>query len=934
MAKKMEQRHGLYYQTVGGPSPREGEHALLELQDWVINTACAAHDAHNSLMWGLRPFAADEAETFRKLHVSVESLRNSYDLLHRFLKPFIAAHLQFDEREYDYQEVYSFWLLLSVEEEVAAELAELNLHWEGNVLWVSSKSRDQEGLLEKVSACALAVFKFKDFTASRWLTVGCSCRSLVGSLAIGLSGLVDMIRKDKSASDYYMHGFGQLEGVLGYAIVAALSSHLCDKLLLELLKDDRIAMRRLELEQSMRDELQQMSQIGHYVWSKLAALLAGTTARRVRSDVIQAALASAAFFQRRALSVVAAYPWKLCAGDIADNLQALAEQDDCPSTDPITSKVHQLLCIGWPREKLIDGLQRMGEVHWTTLIQEQGHGSVTLMHRVHSQYSAQMLTQRAFLHMTRGLFADPEGDRVARLLRQLEAKIASAEHKQPHKITGRHVFLGDCMEALKSSVAQEKRAEQARNLMARHGRVYHAFPQETKDEYERRAANMTVAKRASCEGEVSRLLSQKIAQSSPRKEADAAPGPDLVMASCKFTEADWTTIASMWNSGEFSLAAVKRARESAMKGHLDPSDEVKRQVDKVPVPSGQASKPAAPWCKAVCWNRDEFHQCALVFETDGCQQAFALLFAVQKPLVAAFMPLEKMDVVLPAKSLAEVEAGILDYSCLPRSQYKADWGRVVWNEDIATTDDTVVFVIPGFTHTPHQCESHWDPVPLPDFLGDLYRVAQEKARKAQEKPPQDVAPSLLDAHPWLKPFLAPSDSAEEPNQAAQSSTAPTFTPAEALSDEEREAMYIALAAQRRKCQAEAGQPLCHFKTSIIGGAWIMANRGVAFDAIKASPKTAPATAWMRQYFGQVQTSFAYRKYGDEACSAFALLWCRRMEYFYSIYLSQDDANYAYKAADIDNAPPADNKFTELGRHTPLYEACQARLSEIMAFVPT
>jgi len=167
------------------------------------------------------------------------------------------------------------------------------------VLWVSSKHKDQEGLLEKVSACALAVFRFKNFTASRWLTVGCSCRGLARSLAIRLSGLVDAIRKGKSASDSYTHRLGQLMRVLGYAIVAALSSRLCDKLLLELLKDDRVAVCRLELERSVRDEFQQLSRIGDYVWSMLATLLEGTTARRVRSDVTQAALASAAFFQRR-----------------------------------------------------------------------------------------------------------------------------------------------------------------------------------------------------------------------------------------------------------------------------------------------------------------------------------------------------------------------------------------------------------------------------------------------------------------------------------------------------------------------------------------------------------------------------------------------------------------------------------------------------------
>jgi hypothetical protein len=52
LLKLAEKRHGLYYQRQGGPAPRTGAIALLELQYWVVSTGCAAHDCHNAAMWG------------------------------------------------------------------------------------------------------------------------------------------------------------------------------------------------------------------------------------------------------------------------------------------------------------------------------------------------------------------------------------------------------------------------------------------------------------------------------------------------------------------------------------------------------------------------------------------------------------------------------------------------------------------------------------------------------------------------------------------------------------------------------------------------------------------------------------------------------------------------------------------------------------------
>lgn len=210
-------------------------------------------------------------------------------------------------------------------------------------------------------------------------------------------------------------------------------------------------------------------------------------------------------------------------------------------------------------------------------------------------------------------------------------------------------------------------------------------------------------------------------------------------------------MASMWRSPEVSRRAVEASREASLQGHLAISDAAAAEVERMYVPPTRHLKPAAPWCKKVCWCRDELHQCALAFETDTEHLYFAFLFAMRSPLVAALLPLEKIDVVLPARSSAEEAAGLYRHTCLPTCAFKAHWGKVVFSGEVETTDATKVSVVRDLVHTHQgQCESYWDSVPLDEYLGDLYQVAQAKAHQAKDLPkgtPTDPAElPLLDKY--------------------------------------------------------------------------------------------------------------------------------------------------------------------------------------------
>ena len=326
-------------------------------------------------------------------------------------------------------------------------------------------------VVQKVSACMLGVFRFRPFTTSRWITVGDSSRSLVASLCLGLQGLVHMIRQSPDTSDYYIHGFGQLDDeTLKYAIVAAMSSNVSDAILIELLEDDRLPRHVAAIERGLQEECQWVANVKNFTWTRLSGLLSGLPAKALRSTCCLAASISAAYFTRRCLQVVQSFPWKLCANNIADNLEQLASQRQCPSADATTQKIHHLLRVGHTRRALVEGVLLLRDVHLTTNSIEQGHGSAATIIRAHKQYGRDMLSQRSFIHMMRFMFPSNSAESGVSKSRS-EAKLKSPIAMQLQKIAGRHIFLGDLQAALASTIPLEKRSEVGQTMMARHGLV-------------------------------------------------------------------------------------------------------------------------------------------------------------------------------------------------------------------------------------------------------------------------------------------------------------------------------------------------------------------------------------------------------------------------------------------------------------------------------
>ena len=69
-----------------------------------------------------------------RIFVCIEAVRNSYDLLHRFLRQFVQGYLESADDDRDSQSVYEFWVALGVVPDLVDELVDLGLRWVGGKL--------------------------------------------------------------------------------------------------------------------------------------------------------------------------------------------------------------------------------------------------------------------------------------------------------------------------------------------------------------------------------------------------------------------------------------------------------------------------------------------------------------------------------------------------------------------------------------------------------------------------------------------------------------------------------------------------------------------------------------------------------------------------------------------------------------------------------
>jgi hypothetical protein len=377
VSKLLKQRHCLYHARAVSMDP-SGAAQLQQRLDWVVGTGCSNHDCQNALKWGLA--SLHQTEDLKDLYIVIQSLRNSFDVIHGYLKIFVTENLQFVQDAGDSQEVYQYWVQLGIQSDVAETLAELGLRWANGHLQVSERHKSSDSLIETVCSSMLVVFKWKKFTDSRWCTIGDACRALVASLTVGLEPMVKKLRADSKTSDWYLKGFSRLSEVTKkFAVVASVAANVCDGVLLELLQDDRVVLKLDVLQRAVTEEVQGIADLSDGIWSRLAAIVPGATSQLMRCWCMESAMTTAAFITRKIFRVANQLPWTLASGDINSNLDSLKREEE--PEEETASKVWQLLQMGYNRASLVEAVELLAHVHWSTGGVEQAHGSAAVIQK-------------------------------------------------------------------------------------------------------------------------------------------------------------------------------------------------------------------------------------------------------------------------------------------------------------------------------------------------------------------------------------------------------------------------------------------------------------------------------------------------------------------------------------------------------------------------
>jgi hypothetical protein len=178
----------------------------------------------------------------KRLYVGVESLRNSYSQILRFMPRLIAEIVLAPVADcMDAQLLRDIWTTLCVEESLATELVQLRLFFHGGRLHGTADILGLDTFADRIAYCLAALWRFTKFSESRWISVGSATKRIGCAILSGIDRVVELIQDDPTESNWHINGWSDL-GLDGrtFVLTAAVSCCVSDVLLKHMLKDSRL----------------------------------------------------------------------------------------------------------------------------------------------------------------------------------------------------------------------------------------------------------------------------------------------------------------------------------------------------------------------------------------------------------------------------------------------------------------------------------------------------------------------------------------------------------------------------------------------------------------------------------------------------------------------------------------------------------------------
>lgn len=912
--RQLRQRHQAFYSTEHGPDL--GEQApLYALTDWFVSAGCSLHDGQNGLKWGLSPWV--EGPLVEDLHISIESLRNSFTHVHAKVGVFLQRHLAFaDQPHCEEDQASQFWQYVGVAPHWIELFVEVNPRWEGGKLWANPHLQADPECWDKVSVLVMYLLKWKKFSETRWATVGSSCRAFLGSLLVGLDELVAIARADSTVSDFHLHGYTKCnKAVRRYVGVAAGAAYPVEAFLIEAMTDDRLIRRLPEVQGALVSELEYLENLGPYVWQRLASIVPDTSAPEQQTWVLLAAHTAAAFTFRRVLWPAGAYPWSLCQGDIDSNLAHLAEST-AEVMDPTAAKIKALLGLGYNRGLLKDGLTLLREVPFSTQAVEQSHGSIATIHRMHATLGGSSIASRAMLHQARHLFAPSPKALLDSKGQQRREKLQRA---LPRPVTAKNVFFQDLWMEVKAGAASSGgSAPSSSTVLSQSHRLWSLLEPKARLAYEQRAMEQTAVRRQKIVEETQ--CQDAAAELQRQRAAEEARADGLVnhSSSCRFRAEDFQQMQAALQSSQFHRKNVVALRRKALEPPGVPSPGEVASLESMEGAMAEVEQgPISQWAHTVCRNRSCFFGCVLLpaGDLEDGATAYLFLYAVQSPLQATFLPM----LVDSSPIASQAPSSVAEHLAIPDPAYHLlefsyTPGTYCVERDVPFANDgSDVLVLQDVSLLGGgRAGSDQAPVPFRAFAQRLPPNPKNAGQAAKKAAKSSSTPELLEQYPWLAEYSAPPAkqarvshslakpevSPEPEGQGVGGEEGEEQSLALELGDEAIEAAWVTLQEKRLQWDQSGVAEGDNFYVIIRGGAWTLRSVGKALDSVMACARSGLPTEWAKQHNMGKSALFALSKYGDESAHMLALEWCRRCEHFFQIWVANDDPEYLYTQDDL------------------------------------
>lgn len=335
---------------------------------------------------------------------------------------------------------------------------------------------------------------------------------------------------------------------------------------------------------------------------------------------------------------------------------------------------------------------------------------MAVIHKVHREYSSNLLSARSLIHQCRVLCQPPPVDTHVKKLRSKYTKLGSA---RPERITGRHVFLAGCYAAVKDAQQLQRIDETTRlSITKRHGELWGNLPLAKRKEYDLRGIAMADKKRGAVTGDVQHAASaMKLHTSRANEEKHRAGALQCLLSNARFSDKAFQDMSDMFFALAFSIAQVLRDREVFFAAPQSPPAHELAALVALALPAFRDARGETPsWVKELCRRREHLGRCGLCGAIDGRARTCAIVFIVKSPYLVALCPLDRKETTMPASGSlgASEQKRVLQnvpWKCFAmRREWLADVGVAFDDENLGIVFD--LEYKPGF-----EANFHSDPWP-------------------------------------------------------------------------------------------------------------------------------------------------------------------------------------------------------------------------------